>query len=214
MDKFPALIAALILGGFGLVGAALVGLSHEGTKDIIAENERLALLHQLQTLVPDQHYDNELLADAISIKAPGQLGTEQTRVYRARKNGVPVAAVFSPVSRPGYAGDIRMIIAIWADGKLAGVRVVGHKETPGLGDKLEIERSDWILGFNNRSLGDPPPGKWKVKRDGGVFDQFTGATITPRTVIIAVRQALEYFQEHRQHLFEIPAMAIAEESSD
>jgi electron transport complex protein RnfG len=123
-------------------------------------------------------------------------------VYRARKYGWPVAVVLAPVAPDGYNGTIRLLVAIKMDGTLAGVRVIQHRETPGLGDAIEAERSDWILGFDGKSLNDPVQEKWKVKRDGGDFDQFTGATITPRAVVKAVNKALLYFRLHGHSLFE------------
>jgi electron transport complex protein RnfG len=198
----PILISGVLLGLFGVLGAGLVGLSHEGTAERIARNEREALLHQIHVLVPREQIDNDMLNDVIEVSAPDTLGVEKTRVYLGRRNGEPVAAVLSPVSTPGYAGPIQLVVAVRYDGTLAGVRVLSHRETPGLGDKIEEERSDWILGFDGKSLLDPRPSEWKVKRDGGVFDQFTGATVTPRTIVRAVKTALEYFDANRLDLFE------------
>lgn len=208
----PVLISGLLLGMFGVLGATLVGLSHEGTREQIARNERDALLAQLRALVPVEQIDNDMLAEVLEISAPDALGAPTTRVYRARRAGAPVAVVLSPVVSQGYSGAIRLIVAVRFDGALAGVRVLSHRETPGLGDKIEVERSDWIHGFAGRSLGDPPASGWKVKRDGGVFDQFAGATITPRAVVRGVRQALAYVGDHRDRLFGIePPQADGEE---
>ena len=200
----PVLMSGLLLGAFGIVGAGLVGISHEGTAARIADNERQALLDQLHELVPPHYIDNDLLSDVVEVSAPDLLGTERTRVYRARRDGQPFAAVMTPVVTQGYSGSINLIVAVRADGSLAGVRVLSHRETPGLGDKIEVERSAWVLGFAGRSLSDPPPSGWKVKRDGGVFDQFTGATITPRAVVRGAKSALEYFADHRDALFIAP----------
>ncbi len=199
--KLPILISGLLLGLFGVLGAGLVGLSHEGTAERIAQNEREALLRQIHILVPREQVDNDMLADVIEISAPEALGAAKTRVHLGRKDGQPVAAVLSPVSTPGYAGPIQLIVAIHVDGTLAGVRVLSHRETPGLGDKIEVERSDWIKGFDGKSLLDPPAAAWQVKRDGGEFDQFTGATITPRTIVRGVKAALLYFDEKKLLLF-------------
>lgn len=206
-NAIPILISGLLLGAFGVLGAGLVGLSHEGTAERIARNEREALLDQLHVLVPPHYIDNNLLRDVIEVSAVEQLGTDTTRVYRARMGDQAVAAVFSPVVTQGYSGPIQLIVAIRSDGSLAGARVLTHRETPGLGDKVEVERSSWILGFAGRSLNDPPPSGWKVKRDGGEFDQFTGATITPRAVVRGVKSALEYFAAHRDQLFLEVALA-------
>ena len=113
----------------------------------------------------------------------------------------PVAVVLALIAPDGYGGPIKLLVGINADGSLAGVRVVNHHETPGLGDAIDTRRSNWILGFTGRSLGDPSPAQWAVRKDGGVFDQFTGATITPRAVVKAVKRALVYFEAHRDTLF-------------
>ncbi len=201
MRNMPVLISGVLLGLFGVLGAGLVGLSHEGTAERIARNEREALLQQIHVLVPREQIDNDMLNDFVEIAEPEALGNATTRVYLGRNQGEPVAAILSPVTTPGYAGPIQLVVAIRYDGTLAGVRVLSHRETPGLGDKIEVERSDWILDFAGRSLLDPRPSEWKVKRDGGVFDQFAGATITPRTIVRGVKTALEYFAEHRLDLF-------------
>lgn len=197
----PALIAAALLAAFAVLGSLLAAASYVGTAERIAQNERDALLRQLGEIVPQTEYDNRLLQDTLNIQAPGALGAKQTLVYRARKAGQPVAAIFSPVIAQGYSGAIALVIGVREDGTLAGVRVLSHKETPGLGDKIEQRRSDWISKFTGRSLTNPAPADWKVKRDGGDFDQFTGATITPRAVVRAVRQTLEYYALHQTQLF-------------
>lgn len=193
--------SSLVLTLFAMIGTALVAVTYDTTREQIIENERLALLRSLQALVPAARYDNDPLADTLSVTAPEQLGTtEGVTVYRARKQGTPVAAIFTAVAPNGYAGPIRILIAINNDGTLAGIRVISHKETPGLGDQIEVERSNWVHSFVGRALGNPPLAQWKVKKDGGVFDQFTGATVTPRIVVEAVRKALIYFNAHRDQL--------------
>lgn len=201
----------VLLGLFAMAGAALVAATYEVTKERIAENERLALLEKLQAVVPQERYDNNLLDDTVRVVDPELLGTARpVTVYRARKDGQPVAAILTPIAPDGYGGPIRLIVGVNADGSVAGVRVLSHRETPGLGDLIEETRSDWIFGFDGKSLGDPPAEKWKVRRDGGVFDQFAGATITPRAVVTAVRKTLEYFQAHRDIVFQ----ASPKESTD
>lgn len=199
--SLPVLISGVLLGAFGVLGAGLVGISHEITAERIAENERAALLEQLQVLVPAAQIDNDMLDDVTTVAAPQALGAPLTRVYRGRHGGAPVAVVLSPVVTQGYSGPIQMIVAVRDDGTLSGVRILSHRETPGLGDKIEIERGDWITGFTGRSLDDPAPSGWKVRRDGGVFDQFTGATITPRAVVRGVKAALDYVAAHKGRLF-------------
>ncbi len=204
MPSLSILISGALLGIFGIIGAGLVGLSHDLTAPRIAQNEREALLRQLDTLVSAERIDNDLLSDTIDISAAEQLGSETTRVYRGRRDGQAVALVLSPVVTQGYSGPIRLIVAVNIDGSVAGVRVLSHRETPGLGDKIELERSDWILDFDGKSLLNPAAGEWQVKRDGGTFDQFTGATITPRAVVRGVKKSLDYLQDNRWRLFEQP----------
>lgn len=205
MARLPILMAGLLLAGFGILGSGLVALTYEGTAERIAQNQREALLHEIRALVPPDTVDNDMLADTLTLHAPAQLGSAATTAYRGRRNGQPVAVVLSPVDVPGYGGPIRLIIAIRSDGTLGGVRVLSQKETPGLGDKIMLDKTDWVLGFTGTSLGKPPPNRWKVKRDGGDFDQFTGATVTPRAVVGAVKRTLEYFQANRKALFAAPA---------
>lgn len=207
MRSAPVLISGLLLGLFGVLGAILVGFSHEQTVERILHNEREALLRQLRVLVPAASVDNDMLYDLTEVSAPAALGSETTHVYRGRKKGEPVAAVFSPVVTQGYSGPIKLLVAVRADGTLAGVRTIAHRETPGLGDKIEVARSDWILDFAGRSLDDPPASAWQVKKDGGTFDQFTGATITPRAVVAGVKSTLEYFAERKDRVFAAPALS-------
>lgn len=200
-----ALTAAAVLGAFAVLGSALVGLAYEGTAERIAQSEREALLRELNAILPETRYDNRLLRDFIDVQAADELGADRTRVYRARRAGKPVAVILSPVIAQGYSGAIDLIVGIERDGTLAGVRVLSHKETPGLGDRIEVEKSPWILGFTGKSLNDPPLARWKVRRDGGAFDQFTGATITPRAVVGAVKKALLWYRRQGARLFDPPA---------
>lgn len=194
---------ALLLMLFATIGAALVGLSYDETYETIRENERRTLLKQLNHIVPAEKYDNDLLADTIEIAADQKLGTTETSMaYRAKKQGKNIAVVFSVVAPGGYNGSIHMLVGIYSDGSLAGVRVVKHRETPGLGDAVEERRSDWILTFSGKSLSEPDSRQWKVKRDGGAFDQFTGATVTPRAVVKAVHSALLYFESNKKFLLD------------
>ncbi len=199
----PVLISVIFLFLFAVIGSGLVAYMHENTAARIADNQRRALLQSLNELIPHADYNNDIYTDIVYVRDPELLGTPQpVPVYRARKNGWPVAAVFAPVAPNGYNGAIRLLVAVRVDGTLAGVRVLAHRETPGLGDHIEADRSDWILAFNGKSLQDPKPQNWKVKRDGGVFDQFTGATITPRAVVAAIKNTLLYYQAHGHGLFE------------
>jgi len=207
------MLSATLLGLFAVAGTSLVALTNEVTRERIEQNERTTLLDSLHELVPSDRADNDLYSDRIEVTDLALLGTpDPVTVFRARKAGKPVAVVLTPVAPDGYGGDIKLLVAINYDGTIAGVRVVSHHETPGLGDKVEAERSDWILGFAGRSLENPSDDRWKVKKDGGVFDQFTGATITPRAVVKAVHNALRYYQEHRDELFATGGDAKQEET--
>lgn len=193
--------SGLILSLFAVIGTALVGITHDTTEEKIAQNERQALLRKLQQILPADQHDNNLLQSTVEIPADDRLGHQQpSTVYIATRQDEISAMIFPVIAPRGYSGEIRMLVGINIDGSIIGVRVVRHRETPGLGDGIEAERSDWILGFNNKSLQDPPSSKWKVKRDGGAFDQFTGATITPRAVVQAVQLSLVYFERHRDEL--------------
>ena len=198
------LITASLLTLFAAIGAALVGVTFIQTEDDIRYNEKLTLLRKLNNIIPAESYDNDLLLDTIIIKPCRLLSTkEDSLAYRARKNNQNVAVVFSSIAANGYNGSIHLLVGVNADGSLSGVRVVKHRETPGLGDVVESSRSNWILGFDNKSLSNPDSKHWKVKRDGGVFDQFTGATITPRAVVNAVHDALLYFEKNQDRLFSV-----------
>ena len=197
------LTTALLLMIFAVIGAGIVGLTYESTYERIKRNEQMVMLRKLNTILSPSEYDNDLLADQVELGPDSLLGTgEASKAYLAFKDNAPVAIVLSPVAPNGYSGPIHMLVGIYYDGTVAGVRVIRHRETPGLGDAVESQRSDWILGFDDKSLDNPTSRQWKVKRDGGIFDQFTGATITPRAVVKAVHSALLYFEQHQKTLFE------------
>ena len=199
-----ALSAATILGVFSVMGLGLTSLTFHTTEARIQENERQALLNSLKAVVPEALYDNDIVNDTIEVTDLVKDPAKPTVIYRARKSGEPVAAVISTIAPDGYNGNIALLVAIKTDGTLSGVRVIAHKETPGLGDRVEIERSDWILSFDGKSLENPSEAQWAVKRDGGHFDQFTGATITPRAVVGAVKKALLYFKQNQAQIFSFP----------
>lgn len=208
MSYHQSLITAVILLLFALTGTAMVTCTYDNTRERIAANERAALLRKLNRLIPPEIHDNALLQDTVQVRDENLLGSsDPVNVYRARMDGQPVALVITPVAPDGYSGPIRLLVGINYDGTLRGVRVVAHRETPGLGDAIEDDRSDWIHIFTGKSLQDPPAARWAVRKDGGAFDQLTGATITPRAVVKAVRQTLLYYRQHRQALFEGEAAA-------
>lgn len=212
--KKNILITSALLIAFAVAGAALVGITFIQTEADIKHNEKLTLLRQLNNIIPAEAYNNDLLVDTINVNPNHLLGTkENTLAYRARKDDQGIAVVLSCIAPNGYNGPIKMLVGVYNDGRLAGVRVVRHRETPGLGDALNTTHSDWILGFDNKSLSNPDEKHWKVKRDGGKFDQFTGATITPRAVVKAVHDALLYFQQNQTMLFSKPETVANEPGS-
>lgn len=199
----PVLRSGLLLGLIALLGTALLATVNALTHERIEEQERLRVLQQLNAIVPPGSYNNDLLEDQIEISDKSFFRhPAPVKVYRARLDGQSVAVLMNITAPDGYNGDIRLLTGIDHNARILGVRVVSHKETPGLGDPIEIERSDWILGFTNKSLLNPRENGWAVKRDGGEFDQFTGATISPRAVVKAVQEALIYFEANQQLLFE------------
>jgi len=201
------LITTIILLLFAVIGTAMVAYTFEQTRAQIAANERAILLRKLHRLIAPEQHDNVLLDDSITVHDPALLGSEgPVTVYRARKQGKPVSLVIASSAPDGYSGEIKLLVGIQLDGSLSGVRVVAHRETPGLGDGIDEARSDWIRGFDGKSLQAPALSRWKVRKDGGDFDQLTGATISPRAVVKAVRNTLLYYREHQEALFAPPGV--------
>jgi len=200
------LVSGGLLAAFAMVGALLLAVSHAVTAPRIEANVQATLERQLHAVLSEDRYSNALTEDTLRITDPDELAALGTRdpvtVYRARDEQGPTAAVFDITTPNGYSGDIRLLVATDVSGTITGVRAVSHRETPGLGDKIDLAKTDWILDFNGRSLGNPPAEDWQVKRDGGVFDQFSGATVTPRAVVRQVARVLAYFEAHRQPLFQ------------
>lgn len=192
---------ALFLGLFAMLTTALIAATHIGTKDRIAEQIRIAREKALLEIVPRSRHDNQMLDTTLVIDDSKYLNlAEAQQAFAAMVQGQAVALIVPVVAPDGYSGKIDLLVGINTDGSLAGVRIVQHAETPGLGDKVELKKSDWVLSFNDLSIGNPEPEGWAVKKDGGQFDQFTGATITPRAVVRAVYNALLYYQQHQQAL--------------
>ena len=188
----------LSLGIIAMLTSGALALSNQLTHDGIRQAEQRDLQASLVQVLPEGFADNDLLND--TMKITGDDGKALT-LYLSRQAGKVNGTVFQVAGR-GYAGDVVVIIGIDASGTLLGARVVKHQETPGLGDKIELAKSKWIRSFEGQSLTSPPAEKWAVKKDGGVFDQFAGATITPRAVVKAVKGGLEFFAAHRQEILE------------
>ncbi len=185
----------LLLGIFALLASAALALASSATSEAIAAAEAKDLRDSLSEVLPTGMADNDFLKDTVDLENKGKSIT----IYRARKDGVVTAALFKVAER-GYAADIQVLMAVDSEGKTLGVRVLKHAETPGLGDKIEIKKDAWIKSFDGKSLTDPTPEKWGVKKDSGVFDQFAGATITPRAVVKAVKGGLDFYAAHRKEI--------------
>jgi electron transport complex protein RnfG len=197
-----SVVTALNLTFFAVIGTALLALTYQLTHEPIARSEEQEKLKLVAQIAPAGSYDNDIIKDSAELPADPLLGNDDTSVaYLGHLKGEPSIAVLQVIAPDGYSGRISLIISIRSDGKIGGVRVVSHKETPGLGDYIEIAKSKWITGFDGRSLDDPKDSDWKVKKDGGSFDYMAGATITPRAVVKAVHKALQYFAQHRDEMF-------------
>ena len=196
---------ALLLGLFAMITTALIAAIYLATRDRIAAEERKAEAKALLEIMPRATHDNSMLDDTLPVDRDSGLGLRQAKqIYLARREGEVVAALIPVTARDGYSGDINLVVGVRRNGEVAGVRVLSHRETPGLGDKVDLAKSDWVLGFNGRSIGNPPVSSWAVKKDRGAFDQFTGATITPRAVVAATLRALQYAATHEDLLFPAP----------
>jgi electron transport complex protein RnfG len=191
-----------ILAAAGLVSSLLLGIAHFATHDAIEARRNEDIQVTLEQILPDSLHDNRLVDDVKTIVEPGKTGTSETSVYIARRNGAATGVAFKFIAPGGYSGPIVLMIGMDKDGTVLGVRVVAHAETPGLGDKIERGKSDWILSFGGKSLDNTSPEHFRVKKDGGDFDQFAGATITPRAVVHGVESGLKFFQRHRAELLE------------
>lgn len=190
-----AIIAALLT--VGLVTFANL------TRDRIARNQQVWIKQHLDALVSPQSYDNDPLTDITEVTSPDLLGTSAPVIaYRMRKAGLPVAVAIRSIAPDGYRGPLELLVAIAPGGQLLGVQVIRHNETPGLGDAFENRDAGWLDRFRGLSLTKPPQQRWTVRRDGGDFDAFTGATITPRAIVKAVRRTLEFYQGNEDPLYQ------------
>ncbi len=197
-----SVITALNLLVFALIGTALLAITYQLTHEPIARSEEAEKLKLVSQIAPAETYDNDIIKDTAELAADKLLGNDDTTVvYRGRLKEQPSIAVLQVIAPDGYSGRISLIISIHGNGKISGVRVISHKETPGLGDYIEIAKNKWITIFDGKSLDDPKDSDWKVKKDGGSFDYMAGATITPRAVVKAVHKALQYFAHHRDEMF-------------
>lgn len=184
------------------VCTALVALTYAMTEERIEANEQAWLERSLQPALSGLFFDSGVTESMITIPPPHDLpGSEAAIVYRVYAEDLPVAALFVVSARDGYAGPIRILVGIDVQGAVTGVHVLEHRETPGLGDRVESGKSEWVHQFDGRSLASPLPAGWAIKRDGGQFDQLTGASVTPRAIVKAIRDTLQYFDVHRDEIF-------------
>lgn len=218
--------SAIGLGLFAVITGGTIAFTQAITEERIQEQADRAEAQALFEIIPESRHTNDLLRDTVQLPASERLAQPgPLTVWVARKDDRPIGMIMPVVAPDGYSGRINLLVGINMQGTILGVRVTSHRETPGLGDRIETRKSDWIHSFDGRSLGKPPHKEWNVKKNGGEFDQFTGATITPRAVVKAVQKTLIYFRENRQiireRLNEAPSLrekslnpeAIAGESS-
>ncbi|MEI7574596.1 MAG: hypothetical protein RLZZ349_1068 [Pseudomonadota bacterium] len=195
---------AITLVAFAFLGTAMLAYVFDITRAPIEASEKEARLALFKQILPESTYDNDLLKDNVEIVPNEQLGNRQPTVANiAKSNGKTAGVILEAVAHDGYSGDIKLLIAIRADGSISGVRVLAHKETPGLGDYIDITHGNWIKLFNDESVNKTPIEQWHVKKDGGKFDYVAGATITPRAVVKAVLKALQFYEANKQTLFAI-----------
>ena len=195
---------ALTLLVFAVIFTALMAGTYALTKDIVAENERKAKVALIAQVLPAGSFDNDILKDAMpqDTAALKQLNAEAgSQIFRAQKDGKTNAVVVETIAPDGYSGKIKLLVGVGSDGRVLGVRVVAHKETPGLGDYIDAAKSTWIAQFEGKSLSAPRADEWKVKKDGGQFDYIAGATISPRAVVKAVKNTLDYVAAQHATLF-------------
>ena len=192
---------SLVLALFAAVTVAVVAITQQSTETRIAEAEREAQIRTLGEILPPHSYDNALLDNVIYLNESLLGHRKDTPAYLASLDGKPAAVILQANAPDGYSGTIQLLVGIMADGTLSAVRVIQHKETPGLGDRIDLAKSPWISSFDGKSLNNPEERGWAVKKDHGDFDQFAGATITPRAVVTAVHKALQYFDQQHAQLF-------------
>ena len=202
-DKRSFIVPTATLAGIAAVLTVGLVVLANVTRDRIAHNQQAWIKEHLDALVAPSNYDNDPLTDTIEVTAPGLLGTSApVTAYRMRKAGLPVAVAIRSIAPNGYRGPLELLVAIAPGGQLLGVQVIRHNETPGLGDAFENRDRGWLERFRGLSLANPPQQRWSVRRDGGDFDAFTGATITPRAIVGAVRRTLEFYQGNEDRLYQ------------
>ena len=202
MSETTVVKSSLTLAAIAAVCTSLVALTYQSTAQRIIENEKAWLEQSLQPALSGLFYDSGVTESKIVLPPPhGLPGSDPAVIYRIYAGSEPVAALFVVSARDGYSGPIRLLVGVETSGEITGVQVLEHRETPGLGDRVESGKSDWAMQFNRRSLADPTLPGWQIRTDGGEFDQLTGASVTPRAIVKAVKETLLYFGEHREEIF-------------
>jgi len=206
-------VTAVTMVAFALIGTALLAYVFNITREPIEKSEAEARMALFRQILPDEHYysnakskdDDSLLKNVVEIAPNDLLGNKTpSKAYIAKQDHKFAAVILEAIAHDGYSGDIKLLIAIRADGTVSGVRVLAHKETPGLGDYIDIAHGNWIKLFDNESVEKTPAERWKVKKDGGKFDYMVGATITPRAVVKAVAKALQFYEQNQELLQQQP----------
>jgi len=204
--NFAIMRSGLTLAAIAAVCTTLVAFTYQLTDERIEANEQAWLEQSLQPALSGLFFDSGVSESVVTIPAPHELpGSEDAIIYRVYSGETPVAALFVVSARDGYAGAIKMLVGVDINGAVTGVHVLAHRETPGLGDRIESTKSDWVRQFNGRSLQDPEGDGWKIRRDGGEFDQLTGASGTPRAAVKAIRETLQYFDANAVAIFSAAA---------
>ncbi len=202
MASSRVLKSGVTLAAIAAVCTSLVAMTYQVTRERIAANEQAWLEQSLQPALAGLFFDSGVSESRVTIPAPHDLpGSPDAVIYRVYSGDTPVAALFVVSARDGYAGAIRLLVGVDIAGTVTGVEVLEHRETPGLGDRIESTKSDWVKQFDGRSLAAPLTSGWKIKRDGGEFDQLTGASVTPRAVIKAIKETLVYFNTNQAAVF-------------
>ncbi|MGI1987933.1 electron transport complex subunit RsxG [Shewanella glacialipiscicola] len=201
----PMIKNGFLLALFALICTGLVAVVNQQTADKITQQEQQELMRVLHQLIPDEIHDNDLTAQCTLLLDKDALGTDNPMpAYIATMAGKPVAIAIETIAPDGYNGNIKLIVGVNTQGEVLGVRTLTHQETPGLGDKIELRKSNWVSQFVGKMLDSQDDKQWLVKKDGGDFDQFTGATITPRAYVKAVKNAVWYFNNNQAQIFSQP----------
>lgn len=196
---------ALLLSAFAIGCTGAIALVNVLTQPMILEQEKIALQNNINELIKPDSYDNKIIDTCFTVVDANLLGDEKPKqVFIAKQKRKPIAALIQTSTFKGYSGEIKLLVGIYKNGEIAGVRVNSHTETPGLGDKIQTNKSDWILSFDGKEYQQSADSRWDVKKNGGNFDAFTGATITPRAVVNAVKDSLIFFEKNQTKLFNTP----------